>query len=58
VDLETSYGPDHEVLTERYRILEILEVLPAVRPASEPDQQRAEAPLERSAFPELEASNS
>jgi hypothetical protein len=58
VDLETSYGPDHEVLTERYRILEILEVLPAVRPASEPDQQRAEAPPERSAFPELEASHS
>ena len=27
VDLETSYGPDHEVLSERYRIVEILEVL-------------------------------
>lgn len=38
VDFETSYGPDHEVLTERYRIVEILEVLPTskaenVRPA-------------------------
>jgi len=31
VDLETSYGPDHEVLAERYRIVEILEVLPASR---------------------------
>lgn len=28
VDFETSYGPDHEVLAERYRIVEILEVLP------------------------------
>lgn len=27
VDVETSYGPDHEVLAERYRIVEILEVL-------------------------------
>src|SRR5690242_2686243 len=26
VDFETSYGPDHEVLAERYRIVEILEV--------------------------------
>lgn len=31
VDVETSYGPDHEVLAERYRIVEILEVLPASR---------------------------
>jgi hypothetical protein len=31
VDFETSYGPDHEVLAERYRIIEILEVLPASR---------------------------
>ena len=29
VDVETSYGPDYEVLAERYRIVEILEVLPA-----------------------------
>lgn len=35
VDFETSYGPDHEVLAERYRIVEIIEVLPAARPASE-----------------------
>lgn len=31
VDFETSYGPDHEVLAEQYRIVEILEVLPASR---------------------------
>jgi hypothetical protein len=31
VDLETSYGPDHEVLAERYRIVEIIEILPATR---------------------------
>lgn len=31
VDFEISYGPDHEVLAERYRIIEILEVLPAFR---------------------------
>jgi hypothetical protein len=35
VDLETSYGPDHEVLAERYRIVEILEVLPAARSEAE-----------------------
>src|SRR4029078_7777175 len=26
VDFETSYGPDHEVLAESYRIVEVLEV--------------------------------
>jgi hypothetical protein len=31
VDVETSYGPDHEVLAERYRIVEIVEVLPATK---------------------------
>jgi hypothetical protein len=31
VDVETSYGPDHEVLGERFRIVEILEILPASR---------------------------
>jgi hypothetical protein len=58
VDFETSYGPDHEVLSERYRIVEIIEVLPAARPQAEPDQGRAEQAAERSAFPELEASHS
>jgi hypothetical protein len=36
VDFETSYGPDHEVLAERYRIVEILEVLPTSRGESGP----------------------
>ena len=35
VDVETSYGPDHEVLAERYRIVEILEVLPSSKPEAE-----------------------
>lgn len=35
VDYETSYGPDHEVLAERYRIVEIVEVLPAVKSIGE-----------------------
>ena len=34
VDIETAYGPDHEVLAERYRIVDILEVLPASKPES------------------------
>jgi hypothetical protein len=35
VDVETSYGPDHEVLAERYRIVEILEVLPGTKLSDE-----------------------
>jgi hypothetical protein len=58
VDFETSYGPDHEVLAERYRIVEILEVLPAARPQAERERGPAEQASERSAFPELEASHS
>ena len=54
VDIETSYGPDHEVLAERYRIIEILEVLPAskseIASASPPSEQ---APA-REAVQELE----
>jgi hypothetical protein len=49
VDFETSYGPDHEVLAERYRIVEILEVLTPARgesAGSEPAQ-----PAERLAAP-------
>ena len=42
VDFETSYGPDHEVLSERYRIVEILEILPASRPEIAPTVQRDE----------------
>ena len=57
VDFETSYGPDHEVLSERYRIVQIVELLPASRPGSEPDP-RSERSGERSAFPELETTTS
>jgi len=45
VDLETSYGPDHEVLAERYRIVEILEVLPASVNQQEPPESRSAIPL-------------
>jgi hypothetical protein len=53
VDFETSYGPDHEVLTERYRIVEILEVLPAARSADVQPLQPTE-PVRREAAAELE----
>ena len=42
VDFETSYGPDHEVLAERYRIVEVIEVLPAARSADVQPLQPAE----------------
>lgn len=46
VDFETSYGPDHEVLAELYRIVEIVEVLPAAAPQNEsPDVRSAPAPV-------------
>jgi hypothetical protein len=49
VDFETSYGPDHEVLTERYRIVEILEVLPAARgPSDAPAPAAAESQRQES----------
>jgi hypothetical protein len=58
VDFETSYGPDHEVLVERYRIVEILEVLPASRSAGEPPGPRGvQAPV-RQAAEELEPAGS
>ncbi len=54
VDFETSYGPDHEVLAERYRIIEIIEVLPASRRETELTAPRsADAPA-RSPAEELE----
>ena len=50
VDFETSYGPDHEVLSEQYRIVEILEVLPASRPDTErPTTTRERAPIAEAA---------
>lgn len=45
VDVETSYGPDHEVLAERYRIVEIIEVLPASVNQQEPPEARSAIPL-------------
>lgn len=46
VDVETSYGPDHEVLAERYRIVEIAEVLPAGKgEASSAAPQHDHAPV-------------
>jgi hypothetical protein len=54
VDFETSYGPDHEVLAERYRIVEILEVLPASRSENAVAGPPAERSPARQAAEELE----
>lgn len=54
VDFETSYGPDHEVLSERYRIVEILEVLPASRGDTAPTPPRHEPEATRPVSGELE----
>lgn len=54
VDFETSYGPDHEVLAERYRIIEIVEVLPAAKSEAEQTPPEDRAPV-RQATEELEA---
>lgn len=59
VDVETAYGPDHELLSERYRIVEIVEVLPPAKseePADLPQQQ--EAPARPEAEPQLEEATS
>jgi len=55
VDLETSYGPDHEVLSERYRIIEIVEVLPPTKSeAPQAAPQHDQAPPAREPRAELE----
>jgi hypothetical protein len=54
VDFETSYGPDHEVLSERYRIVEILEVLPPSSGESGPPAARTEPAPARQDAEELE----
>ena len=54
VDFETSYGPDHEVLAERYRIVEIIEVLPASTAEGERRVPPPEKTPERQAAAELE----
>jgi hypothetical protein len=45
VDFETSYGPDHELLAERYRIVEILEVLPTAAAQNQQSEGRPAIPL-------------
>jgi hypothetical protein len=57
VDFETSYGPDHEVLSERYRIVEVLEVLPAARPGAEAPSAAATQPQQREPARELETTS-
>jgi len=57
VDFETSYGPDHEVLAERYRIVEILEVLPASRSEGEIPAGQGDKTAARQAVEELEATS-
>jgi hypothetical protein len=57
VDFETSYGPDHEVLAERYRIIEVLEVLPASRSDGEILSRQEEKAPARQAAEELEAAS-
>lgn len=57
VDFETSYGPDHEVLAERYRIVEILEVLPASRSDRDVPAGQGEKTAARQAAEELEATS-
>ena len=57
VDFETSYGPDHEVIAERYRIVEIVEVLPAARATVEPVTAEPPQQSRREAAPELEGAS-
>jgi hypothetical protein len=54
VDFETSYGPDHEVLSERYRIVEVLEVLPAARTSVDSEAARSPESALRETVGELE----
>ena len=54
VDFETSYGPDHEVLSERYRIVEVLEVLPAAHGEAKPSVSQPVEPQRPQAAQELE----
>jgi hypothetical protein len=53
VDVETSYGPDHEVLAERHRIIEILEVLPASKGSGEVSPPETDRAPERRATQEF-----
>ena len=55
VDFETSYGPDHEVLVERYRIVEIVEVLPVAKTETEQSRTQPEKARARDTVGELES---
>ena len=58
VDFETSYGPDHEVISERYRIVEVLEVLPAAaRTDPKPPAGQVPEVQTRPAMPALEGAS-
>ena len=54
VDFETSYGPDHEVLAERYRIVEVIEVLAATRGAFDKGSLQPPQPVAQETAAELE----
>ena len=57
VDFETSYGPDHEVLAERYRIIEVVEVLPASKADSDASATRPADATAAKTSQELEATS-
>jgi hypothetical protein len=57
VDFETSYGPDHEVISEHFRIVEVLEVLPATRGAALAPAAQSPPAVTAEAAPELEATS-
>lgn len=57
VDFETSYGPDHEVLAERYRIVEVLEVLPPSKAEKDGSEAQTGPAISRESIEELEAAS-
>lgn len=60
VDVETAYGSDYELLSERYRILEVIEVLPPTKTAApqEPGSEQQSAEAEAQPAGQLEDANS
>ena len=54
VDVETAYGPDHEVLAERYRVVDIVEVLPPNKAEAFLTPPQHDEPPVRQAVQELE----
>ena len=57
VDFETTYGPDHDVVSERYRIVEVLEVLPAAQGAAAISTPEPAQSAETEAAAELESAS-